>query len=175
MIFRLFMAFYRYIQRKRSPINFARSQGVSIGENCRLLGNIEFGTEPYLISIGNHVTVTSGVKFITHDGGVWVFREKQPTIDVIAPITIGNNVFIGSGVILMPGVTIGDNCVIGAGAVVTKNIPSNCVAAGVPAKPIKSIDEYYSQLKEKKISIKLLNSSEKKRILIDMFKIRLKE
>ncbi|MGF7049545.1 maltose O-acetyltransferase [Paenibacillus sp. DS2015] len=57
------------------------------------------------------------------------------------PITIGNNVWLGGGVIVNPGVTIGDNTVIGSGSVVTKNIPDNVIAAGNPCKVIRSITE----------------------------------
>jgi maltose O-acetyltransferase len=55
------------------------------------------------------------------------------------PVTIGNNVWIGGGAIICPGVSIGDNCTIGAGSVVTKDIPSNSIAVGNPCKVIKSI------------------------------------
>ena len=56
------------------------------------------------------------------------------------PITIGNDVWLGGNVTILPGVTIGDNVVIGAGSVVTKDIPSNCVAVGNPCKPIKKLN-----------------------------------
>ena len=55
------------------------------------------------------------------------------------PITIGNNVWIGAGVNILPGVTIGDNTVIGAGSVVTKDIPSNVLAVGNPCRVVKEI------------------------------------
>ena len=64
-------------------------------------------------------------------------------MDLMAPIAVGNNVFLGIGVIVLPGVTIGDNVIVGAGAVVVKDIPSGCVVAGVPARPIKSIEHYW--------------------------------
>lgn len=149
---------------KSDPIRYARSLGVRIGKDCRFLGITPgtFGSEPYLIRIGDHVTVTSGVCFITHDGGVWVFRERHPDIDVVAPIIVGNNVFIGINAIMMPGSKIGDNCVIGAGAVVTGEIPSNTVAVGVPAKPIKSINEYWEDI-QKKATWMRSQSSEKRR------------
>ena len=73
-------------------------------------------------------------------------RESFEQADYFGPISIGNNVFIGNNVIILPGVTVGDNVVIGAGAVVTKNIPSNSVCAGVPARVIKTIDEYADKL-----------------------------
>ncbi|MMZ68427.1 Galactoside O-acetyltransferase [compost metagenome] len=57
------------------------------------------------------------------------------------PIAIGNNVWIGGGVSILPGVTIGDNTVIGAGSVVTKNIPSGVIAAGNPCRVIREITE----------------------------------
>ena len=56
------------------------------------------------------------------------------------PITVGNNVWIGAGVCVMPGVTIGNNVVIGSGSVVVKDIPDNVVAVGKPAKVIKTLD-----------------------------------
>ena len=133
---------------RRDPIAYARSVGVQIGERCLLHGvrPWTFGAEPYLIRIGDHVEVTAGVRFITHDGGVWVFREEDPDLDVFAPIVVGNNVFLGNDAIVMPGVTIGDDCVIGAGAVVTRDIPARQVAVGVPCKPIKTLDEYRKQV-----------------------------
>ena len=60
-------------------------------------------------------------------------------IDISLPVTIGSDVWIGGGSIICPGIKIGDNVVIGAGSVVTKDIPSNCVAAGNPAKKIKEL------------------------------------
>ena len=63
-------------------------------------------------------------------------REK---LGIAEPITIGNDVWIGGNVTILPGVTIGDNVVVAAGAVVTKDLPSNCVVGGIPAKVIKDI------------------------------------
>lgn len=57
-----------------------------------------------------------------------------------APITIGDNVWLGAGAIINPGVTIGDNAVVGSGAVVTKDVPANVVVAGVPAKVVRELD-----------------------------------
>lgn len=64
---------------------------------------------------------------------------RRQHLAVAKPVRIGNDVWIGGNVTVLPGVTIGTNVVIGAGAVVTKDIPDNCVAVGVPARVIKSI------------------------------------
>lgn len=145
------------------PIGYARSLGVKVGKDCRLLG-VNFGTEPYLVSIGDHVSMT-GTQFITHDGAVWLFRREDPTIDLVSPIKIGNNVFIGTRVIILRGVTIGDNVIIGAASLVTKDIPSNCVAAGVPAIPIKSTDKYFDSIASDTVPTAHLNRIEKRAYL----------
>ena len=160
-----------YWQIKRDPLRYARRIGVEVGQYCKL-GGIDrgtFGTEPYLVTLGNHVELTLGVRFITHDGAVWVFREERPDIDVIAPITIGNNVFIGMNSILLPGANVGHNVVIAAGAVVVGRIPSNTVAGGVPAKVICTIDAYRARAYSKAIDTRRLPWAEKKRILRDKF------
>lgn len=131
---------FHFLFKKISPISYARWLGVSVGKNCRLI-KADFSTEPYLITLGDHVSCTA-VRFETHDGGVWVIRGECPELDIIKPIIVGNNVFIGYGSVIMPGVTIGNDVVVGAYSVVTKDIPCGCVAVGVPAKVIKNINDY---------------------------------
>lgn len=121
---------------------YRKYYGVKIGENCRFTGSPSWGSEPYLIEIGDNVTITQAVTFHTHDGGVGLFRKEYPGINIFGKIKIGNNVFIGSHSIFLPGVTVGNNVIIAAGSVISKNIPDNVVVGGVPAKIIKSIDEY---------------------------------
>jgi len=126
----------------QKPEIYRRYLGVKIGKEARFTGKINFGTEPFLISIGEHVTLAHNVTFHTHDGGIWVFRDKYPDINVYGKITIGNNVFIGTNVIILPNVSVGDNVVIGAGSIVTKSVKSNVVVAGNPARVIKTIEQY---------------------------------
>lgn len=124
-------------------------QGAQIGENSHILGVPRFGSEPYLVSIGNNVTVTAGVNFITHDGATRVFRDnpkyKGRSIK-FGRITVRDNSFIGLGATILPDVTIGPNSVVAAGSVVTKDIPPNTVAVGNPAKVIMTVDEYAEKI-----------------------------
>ncbi|MEE3404785.1 MAG: DapH/DapD/GlmU-related protein, partial [Acutalibacteraceae bacterium] len=83
-------------------------------------------------------------------------------------ISIGDNVNIGWNVIILPGVTIGNNVVIRAGAVVTKDIPDNSVAAGVPAKVIETIEQYSEKNQERIVLTKDMSPDEKKRFLLGM-------
>jgi len=128
-------------------VKYARKKGVKVGENCRIYIK-NWGSEPFLISIGDHVTVTSGVKFITHDGSTCLIKDEHgKRYQRFLPIEVGSNVFIGVNSIIMPGVTIGSDVVIGAGSVVTKDIPNNSVAIGVPAKVVSSFTDYQEKIK----------------------------
>jgi acetyltransferase-like isoleucine patch superfamily enzyme len=151
------------LAHNRDPVAYWRSRGATIGEDCRLL-QCHFGSEPYLVTLGNHVSATD-VGFITHDGGVWVFRDEWPDADVMAPITIGSNVFLGAGVVVMPGVTIGDNVVVGTRSIVTRDIPANSVAAGSPAKVMRTLDEYRSSLEPRVIPTARMDPAAKRAYL----------
>ncbi len=168
------------IQRQLNYTKYLRSKGMRIGSGCEIYKTAVFGSEPYLISIGDHVRVNSGVNFVTHDGGVWVLRglavesegdypKEIKDADLFGPITVGNNVHIGTNAIIMPGVNIGDNCIIGCGAVVTKNIPNNSVAVGVPARVIKTIDEYTSKNESRFDYIKQYSYQDMKNYLLKKY------
>ena len=149
------------------PIGYARSIGVRVGKDCRLI-SVRFGSEPFLITLGDHVSAAD-VSFITHDGAVWVFRDEYPEAELFGPITVGNNVFLGAGVRILPGVTIGDNVIIGAGAVVVSDIPSDCVAVGLPAKPIRTLSEYWQRHAHQVTHIRSMPLAAKKKYLLDRF------
>ena len=121
-----------------------RRQGLTIADDCDFMSLPDFGSEPYLITIGKHVGIADGVVFITHDGGTHVFRHQERYRKVIkyGRINIMDNCLLGQRVMIMPGVTIGPNSVIAAGSVVTRTIPPNVLASGNPAKPIMSIEQY---------------------------------
>lgn len=158
-------------------INIARKWGVTIGENCRILTK-SFGSEPYLIKIGNHCKITSGVKFVTHDGGTWILRPNKDYLgSKFGTIVINDNCFIGIQSIIMPNVEIGPNSVVGAGSVVTRNIPPNCVYAGNPAKFICSYEEYLKKSMNNigNTGINDHRSGNQKEIILDHFKDKLKK
>lgn len=110
--------------------------------------------------------ITDGVRFITHDGGTLIFRKNVPDLEITKPIVVGSDVYIGTNVIILPGVTIGNKVVIGAGAVVATDIPDNSVAVGVPARVIKTADEYLEKLKKESLHLGHLKGQEKDKALM---------
>lgn len=124
----------------------ARSLGVRIGTGCRI-STASWGSEPYLIEIGDDVHVTRGVCFVTHDGGVWVARRRHPSMDVFGRILVGDGSYVGNFSTVLPGVAIGRSCVIGANSVVTKSIPDGVVAAGNPARFVCWTEDYLARMR----------------------------
>lgn len=118
------------------PIFISNIENLKIGENCSIASFVHIWAND-LIHVGENTMIAAHVQITTstHDYNHRPYRGNR----IDKPITIGKNVWIGSGAIIMPGVTIGDNAVIGAGSVVTKNIPENTLAYGVPANIIKRL------------------------------------
>lgn len=157
---------------KKSNVQEFIENGGLLGSDCEIHSTVFFGSEPYLITIGNKVRITDGVRFLTHDGGLWVLRNLKSDMkdaDYFARIKIEDNVHIGWNSIIMPGVTIGENSIIGCGAIVTKSIPKNSVAVGIPARVIESIDEYYEKKKDSCVMTKHFSSEEKKLALLNEY------
>jgi acetyltransferase-like isoleucine patch superfamily enzyme len=153
--------------KKINPIKYWRAKGATIGDDCRLVGNVDLGTEPYLVKIGNHVSITRSI-IITHDGGVWVARKKSPELDVFGSVEICDNVFIGANCIILPGVKIGSDVVVGAGSVVTKDLASGGVYAGVPARLLRPIESYIESCKIHSVPTKHMNSEQKREYLLNV-------
>ena len=127
---------------------YFREQGAQIGENCSIIPK-SLGTEPYLVKIGNHVTVASGVTFITHDGGPWIFRDEIPDLQVFGPIVIEDNCVIGQNAILFPNIRVGKNSIVGAGSVVIADVPPDTIVMGVPARSFGSVPKYREKCVER--------------------------
>ena len=132
-----------------------RERGVIIGKNLRLFNHksIRFDiSSPELIVVGDNVSITADVSILTHDFCSSVFRQKYyDFVPGRSKVVIGNNVYIGQKAMILRGVTIGDNVIIAAGAIVTKDIPSDSVVAGIPARVICTLDEYYQKRKAKAV------------------------
>lgn len=162
---------YHAILKRLDPIDYAKRVGVNFtgGGGVHIYGRVSWNTEPWLITLGNNVHITDGTKFITHDGGTLLYRNQIPDLEITKPIVVGNNVYIGNNVIILPGVTIGNNVVIGAGAVVSKDIPDNSVAVGVPARVIKTADEYLEKIKSQSLHLGHLRGQEKDKALMKYY------
>lgn len=150
-MFKKMLASLRYGKKASSEryIQHLRSLGIKVGEHCVIFHTATVTidtTRPELLEIGDCVKITKGCTILTHGYDWSVMNVKYGNIMGSAgKVKIGNNVFIGMNSTILKGVTIGDNVIIGAGAVVTKNVPSDCVVAGNPAKVIYDLETYYNK------------------------------
>ena len=135
------------------PLHMAYGKNTHIGENFYANFNLVI-VDDGDVYIGDNVMIAPNVT-ISPTGHPVEPETRKLGMQFSIPIRIGNNVWIGSNSVILPGVSIGDNSVIGAGSIVTKDIPSNVVAVGNPCKVLRPIDEndkkfYY---KDKKIEL----------------------
>ncbi len=168
MITRAARIVYDRWQLSADPVAYARRLGVTVGERCWLVGldRKTFGTEPYLITLGERVAVAQEVRFVTHDGGAWVFRDEMPNLDVVGRISVGDHTLLGMGAILLPGTEIGARCIVAAGAVVRGTVPDGTVVAGIPAKPVMSIEDYRRSVVKRGIHVRDRPLAERQRLYV---------
>lgn len=144
-----------FIRFHADKIAYLRHLGMRIGNQCVILTGINnFGSEPWLIELGDRVQLLSAVTLITHDGTSRLFRSRYPEMNItfgnrFGTISILDNCVIGYGTIILPGVTIGPNSIVGAGSVVTKDVPPDVVVAGNPARRLCSLDEHIARYQDK--------------------------
>lgn len=112
---------------------------IEAGDNFFANNNCVF-VDPGKITFGDDVKIAPQCGFYTALHPLDP-QQRKDNLEAAYPITVGNNVWFGGGVKVLPGVTIGDNCVIGAGSVVTKDIPANSLAVGNPCRVIRQITE----------------------------------
>jgi hypothetical protein len=105
------------------------------------------GLVPQFVKIGRNFISAPYSVILAHDASYFIFSNKYR----IQPTEIGDDVFLGAGAIILPGVKIGNRVCIGAGSVVTHDVPDNCVVAGNPARKISTIDEYINKAELKGI------------------------
>jgi acetyltransferase-like isoleucine patch superfamily enzyme len=122
--------------------------GTAIGKGTLLFASRDsFGSEPYLIHIGEQCVIANGVRFITHDGAIRVINNKEEYKYInnkYGKIDIRDRVYLGENSIIMPNVTIGPNACVLPGSVVYNNIPPNTMAGGNPARIKNKIEDFES-------------------------------
>lgn len=148
----MFKKLYLWLRRRllhlddRSALQIALDGGMRIGRDCAIMEGCSFDpSHSALIKIGDRVTIAPRVHIIAHDASM----NRELGFTRTAPVVIGNDVFIGAGSMVLPGVTIGDKVIIGAGSVITKDIPSGSVAAGNPCRVICSYDSFIQKHRER--------------------------
>jgi acetyltransferase-like isoleucine patch superfamily enzyme len=166
----IYFLFDRYILCKGDVINYYQKIGMTIGLNCCIYSSVNIGSEPWLINIGNDVTISQGASLVTHDGGTRLFRKDNSLMNpkfgnIYGRIIIKDNSFIGTNAVILPNIIIGPNSIVGAGSVVTKNVPPNVVVVGNPARILCTLSEYKEKAIKKMISI---DASNKEQLRIEL-------
>ncbi|MFB7088238.1 sugar O-acetyltransferase [Streptomyces sp. NPDC056296] len=121
----------------RPPLYVDYGSNISIGARTFVNYNLT-ALDVAAITIGEDCQIGPGVQLLTPTHPLEA-EPRRDKLEAARPITIGDNVWLGGGAVVLPGVTIGDNAVIGAGAVVTKDVPANVVAVGNPARPVRKV------------------------------------
>ena len=128
--------------RGEQDVNKLVKRGLVVGKGfVKMGGAIIDPSHCWHITIGDNVTLAPNVHVLAHDASTKVFLDHTR----VANTKIGNNVFVGAGSIILPGVTIGNNVVVGAGSVVTKDIPDGSIAMGNPARVVKSLEAFLEE------------------------------
>jgi maltose O-acetyltransferase len=123
----------------RPPLFVDYGSYITVGANTFINYNLT-ALDVAAITIGADCQIGPNVQLLTPTHPVEP-TPRRAKLEAALPIVIGDNVWIGGGAIVLPGVVIGDNSVIGAGAVVTRDVPANVVAVGNPVRVIRSIEE----------------------------------
>jgi acetyltransferase-like isoleucine patch superfamily enzyme len=118
-----------------------RKQGAKIGKNCYIQVR-DLGSEPYLIEIGDNVSIAYGVDLMTHDGASVVFRDELPYLRYFGKVIIEDNCFIGACAIITAGVRIGKNSIIGPHATVISDVKPGSIMIGNPAFRVSTVEKY---------------------------------
>ena len=133
---------------------FFRKNGIKIGGGCHIFSNI-ISAEPFLIEIGNGVTISSEVAFVTHDNSI--IKIDPNCYNLFGKIVIGDNCFIGQRSTLLYGVNLANNIIVAAGSVVTHSFDEErIIIGGNPAKKITTWDSFYRKNKDNSLSRKNL-------------------
>ena len=145
MFFKRILKRFIYRMRGEYTVEDLIKMGLTVGKNFNPQLHVTLDpSHCWLITIGDDVTIAPDVQVLAHDASTCAHLGYAK----IGRVNIGNNVFIGAGSVILPGVTVGDNVVVGAGSVVSRSLDGGYVYAGNPAKKICSIDEFCNKNKE---------------------------
>jgi acetyltransferase-like isoleucine patch superfamily enzyme len=166
-------AFDRYVRFRGDRSAYLRSLGARVGVGCEILTSpSNFGTEPWLVEIGDRVTLSQEVLLVTHDGSSRLFREKyseSPWGNKFGPIRVLDNSFVGARAIILPNVSIGPNAIVAAGSVVTKDVPPETVWGGVPARQLSTLAEVESRYERNMVPISARDRDQLRKELTQYF------
>lgn len=141
----LYLRFCRPAGREYADYLRARGGLQAMGRDCEINHSVVI-TDPAYVSIGSNV-VLADCTLIGHDGSIAMLnRAYGVKLDAVGKIVIHDNVFIGHGVIVLPGVSIGPNAIVAAGAVVTRDVAPGDIVGGVPARPISKVADRVRRL-----------------------------
>jgi acetyltransferase-like isoleucine patch superfamily enzyme len=135
-VFLRWLVFFMPLSRMRVPLH--RARGVKIGKGVLIGYNVTIDdVYPRLVTIGDGVALSDGVFLLAHSKPPEYFKGQVESF--VAPLTIGDNVWIGVGAILLPGVTVGEGSIISAGSLVTRDVRPHWLVAGNPARHIQEL------------------------------------
>lgn len=168
MIYKIINKIYSLSQdlQHKAYLKACLQNGLQLGKNVVVRNNVSFGSEPFLVDIGDETRIASSVTFVTHSGATINLRKIEGYEDVrnFGAIKIGSNCAIGNGAVILQNVQIGDNCVLGANSVLSESMPSNTVYAGNPAKYVCEIEDYGDVLKKTSINYPIELEKDKKQL-----------
>lgn len=137
-------------------VEYLRSLGMVIGDKTVIYSPKHCTvdeTRPWMIEIGNNVSITEGVTILTHGYDWSVFKGMYgDVLGSAGHVRIGDNVFIGMNATILKGVIIGSNVVIGANSLINKDVPDNCVVVGNPQRVVCDIDSYLEKRRSAQVS-----------------------
>lgn len=164
---------FKRLYAEVAPEGYARAIGVRVQGKLKIYGSSYhmFGSEPFLITLGDNVYISVGAQFVCHDGSTLPFRRLIPDLELADRISVGNNVFIGMGALIMMGVRIGNDCVVGARSVVTKDVPDGQIVAGVPARVVTTTAEFLTKAQVRSLHLGHLHGRAKAEAYKRIFKV----
>lgn len=168
ILYKLKIIYYKKIIKKDTmelEVQMYREKGAKIGNNMRTFSPLS-SAEPYLLEFGDDVTISIGVKFITHDNSIG--KVIPDATDIFGRIKIGNDCFIGQNALILLGVELADNIIVAAGSVVTKSFEEKgIIIAGNPARKIGEVSKLKDRYQKYALNTIGLNGNEKKQYLFD--------